>query len=350
MTPTNLLRRDPGHVGEALDLLAEQLADGWAQAKRVKIPAIYKSAQRVVICGMGGSHLGADILRSVLADRLKIPVEIIADYKLPAWVNKNALVICSSYSGSTEETLEALDVAKRRGLNIVVVTSGGKLAGAAKKLRLPAYVYKPNANPSGQPRLGVAYSFTATLACLHKLGVVSLNTRELANMAAAARRATKRYGLVARKTPAMELAKNMLGGVPMLVGAEWMTGNLHAWVNQIHENAKSYAIWYALPDLNHHLLEGLRNRQVTKMIRAVFITDPSLYSRTLRRYILTAKILRRLGARVYTVRLHEREPLSKAIELLAFGGYVSWYLSAMRQVNPAPIPTVDELKAALAKT
>ncbi len=349
MTTANLLTRDPGRVGQALDLLADQLTDGWNQAKRVKIPAKFRSAQRVVICGMGGSHLGPDTLRSVLADRLKIPVEIVADYRLPAWVDKNALVICSSYSGSTEETLEALQAARRRGLNIVVVTSGGKLASAARKFRLPAYIYKPNANPSGQPRLGVAYSLTATLACLMKIGAVKIKPEEIDVMVAAARRAMKRYGLSASKSPALELSKYLNGGVPMLIGAEWMAGNLHTWTNQIHENAKTYAVWYCLPDLNHHLLEGMRNRAVTRTIRAVFVTDPALHTRTLRRYALTAKILKRLGARVQTVRLHEKEPLAKGIELLAFGGYVSWYLSAMRQVNPAPIPTVNELKDALAK-
>lgn len=349
MTTANLLKRDPGHVGQALDLLADQLSDGWTQAKRVKIPTNYRRVNRMVICGMGGSHLGADILRSVLADRLTMPVEIVADYKLPAWVDRNALVICSSYSGSTEETLEALQVARRRGLKIVVVTSGGKLATAAKKFRLPAYIYKPNANPSGQPRLGVAYSLMATLACLQKIGAVKVTPKELATMIAAAKRATKRNRLSTKKSPALELAKMLNGGVPVLIGSEWMAGNLHTWTNQIHENAKTYAAWYCLPDLNHHLLEGLRNRAVTKTMRAVFVTDPALHARNQRRYFLTARILRRLGAKTMTVKIHETEQLAKAIELLAFGGYVSWYLSAMRQVNPAPIPTVNELKEALAR-
>ncbi len=341
--------RDPGKVGQALDLLADQLTDGWHQASRVKIPATYRQISRIVVCGMGGSHLGADILRSTLADRLKFPIEIVADYRLPAWVDRHSLVICSSYSGSTEETLEALTVAKKRGAKIVVVTSGGKLAAAAQRLKVPAYCYTPSANPSGQPRLGVAYSLTATLPCLMRVGAVRVAPAEIATMISAARQATKRYGFKNAASSAMALAKQMNGGVPLLIGAEWMAGNMHTWTNQIHENAKSYAVWYLLPDLNHHLLEGLRNRQVTKTIRAVFVADPSLHPRTIRRYALTAKIVAGLGAKVATVKLHEHEPLAKAIELLAFGGYVSWYFSALRKVNPAPIPTVDALKNALAK-
>jgi glucose/mannose-6-phosphate isomerase len=284
MTMAALLTRDPGKVGQALDLLADQLADGWRQASRVKIPATYRQISRVVLCGMGGSHLGSDILRSALADRLKFPIEIVADYRLPAWVDRHTLVMCSSYSGSTEETLEALTVAKKRGAKIVVVTSGGKLAAAAKRLNLPAYCYTPNANPSGQPRLGVAYSLTATLACLMKTGVAKVSPAEVAQLIPVARRAAKRYGMTNPQSLAMRLAKNLNGGLPILIGAEWMVGNLHTWTNQIHENAKSYAAWYLLPDLNHHLLEGLRNRQVTKTIRAVFVADPSLHPRTIRRY------------------------------------------------------------------
>lgn len=350
MTTNTLLTRDPGKVGQALDLLADQLADGWRQANRVKMPPAYRSVARVVICGMGGSHLGADILRSALADRLKFPIEIVADYRLPAWVDRQTLVICSSYSGSTEETLEALVVAKKRGAKIVVVTSGGKLAAAARRLNLPAYVYRPNANPSGQPRLGVAYSFTATLACLMKTGLVKIKPSELVQLVPAARRATKRYGYGNVHSSAMAIAKTLNGGLPLLIGSEWMAGNLHTWTNQIHENTKSYAAYYLLPDLNHHLLEGLRNRVITKTIRAVFVTDSTLHPRNQRRYALTAKIMRGLGAKTVNVKLHEKEPLTKAVELLAFGGYVSWYYSALRNVNPAPIPTVDALKNALAKS
>lgn len=347
----SLLRRDPGFVGASLADLPQQIRDAWRQASGVKLPKTYRQVTAVAVCGMGGSHLAADILRYVLADRLHVPVTIVADYTLPRWVNQQTLVICSSYSGGTEETLAALTAAKKRRAKIVVVTSGGSLAAAARRWKLPAYVYRPNFNPSNQPRLGVAYSLMATLACWRALGLVSVSPEDIAAMAASATRAVTAYGL---KRPtqtnlAKQLAMELYSKMPLLIGAEWTAGNVHTWANQINENAKTFAAWYQLPDLNHHLLEGLRHKAVTRQMHAVMIRDGNFHPRNLRRLTLTKKILEDLGARVSVISPKGKTSLEKSIDLLAFGGYVSWYLAAVRKVKPAPIPTVDALKKALGR-
>lgn len=346
-----IIRRDPGAVGVSLDRLADQLRDGWRQARRVRVPASHRRVDRIAVCGMGGSHLGADILRSALATRLKMPMHIVADYGLPAWVDRRTLVFCSSYSGSTEETLGALPVALQRGARVIVVTSGGKLAAAAKHHRLPLYQYTPSENPSGQPRLGVAYGLMAMLACLRSIGAVRVTEAEIRHLPTIAWETTKRCA--AKKPLASNVAKQaalaMADRVPLLIGAEWTAGNLHSLHNQINENAKTFCAWYQLPDLNHHLLEGLRNRSVTKRMQALMIVDTAYNQRTQVRFALTLKILKQLGARVSSYRPRGATSLEKAIDLLAFGGYVSWYMAASRNVNPALIPTVDLLKRQLAK-
>jgi glucose/mannose-6-phosphate isomerase len=120
-------------------------------------------------------------------------------------------------------------------------------------------------------------------------------------------------------------------------------------VNQIHENAKTYADFRLLPDLNHHLLEGLRNRHVTKQFSVLMVLDKTYNTRTQVRFALTKKIIQQLGGRVVTYTPRGTTRLEKSIDLLAFGGYVSWYLAAARNVKPADIPTVNFLKAQLAK-
>ncbi len=347
----SLLRRDQGQIGASLDRLADQLRDGWHQASRVKIPASYRQINRVVICGMGGSHLGADILRSALFASLKVPVMIVADYNLPAWVDTKTLVVCSSYSGSTEETLAAMTVALKRRAKVVVVTSGGALASRARREKLPLYLYRPTENPSGQPRLGVAYGMMAMLSCWRKLGLIKLKTTEIERLPMIAWEATKRYGQkqTVEHNVAKQAAMSLADHIPFLIGAEWTAGNLHTFVNQIHENAKTYADWKLLPDLNHHLLEGLRDRKITKQLSILMITDKAYHPRTQRRFALTTKILKQLGAEVSTIAPRGATSLEKAIDLLSFGGYVSWYLAAIRKVQPGPIPTVDALKKALAR-
>lgn len=346
-----IVRRDPGLVGASLDRLADQLRDGWRQAHRVKLPRAYRNITSIALCGMGGSHLGADILRSALANDLRVPLTIIADYSLPAWVGPRTLVICSSYSGSTEETLTALRAASKRSAKIVAVTSGGKLASWAATERLPLYLYAATENPSGQPRLGVAYGMMATLACFRKLGLVKISETEIQRLPLIAWEATKRYSprRPMKSNGAKQLAASWTKAIPLLLGAEWTAGNLQVLNNQINENAKTMAAWYLLPDLNHHLLEGLRNRNITKQLHAVIILDDRYNRRIQRRIILTTRLLKQLSAKVSTYKPHGATPLEKAIDLLAFGGYLSWYLAAARKVRPADIPTVNYLKQQLAK-
>ncbi len=347
-----ILTRDSGKVGDSLDRFADQLRDGWHQAQAVKLPSTYRDVTAIAICGMGGSHLGADILRSALAKELKVPMTIVADYNLPAWVNHQTLVFCSSYSGSTEETLTALPAALKCKARVVVVTNGGKLAAQATKFNVPLYQYTASENPSGQPRLGVAYGMMAILACLRKLKLVDVSEKDVEHLPTIAWEATKRYSVnkPVKNNIAKQLALQWEKKVPLLIGAEWTAGNLHSLNNQINENAKTLAAWYQLPDLNHHLLEGLRNRAITKQIHVLMILDDSYNKRTQTRFALTTKILKQLGATVSTYKPRGATPMEKAIDLLAFGGYVSWYLAAVRNVKPADIPTVNYLKAQLAKS
>ena len=345
-----LLRKDSGQVGASLARLGDQLRDGWEQARGFSVPSDYREVENAAVLGMGGSHLGADIVRSVWAHELPGPVTIVADYTLPAWINRKTLVIASSYSGGTEETLEAMKAAVKRRLPIVVITSGGKLADAARYYRLPMIQFTPTANPSNQPRLGLGYSLSAFLKVFSAIGWIKKGSLSIEAMAVAAQKAEKKYGahVVESKNPAKQLAKDMVGRLPILIGSEWMAGNLHTFTNQIHENAKTYAAWYLLPDINHHLLEGLRNRAVTRQVQVVFFQHAGVHQRTQIRLRLTERIIRKLGAKTSIVRL-QSEPAQAAIELLTFGGYVSWYLAAIRRVQPAPIPTVDELKQALGR-
>ena len=136
-----------------------------AEAKKVKIPVSYKKVSNLVVLGMGGSTLGAHLIKSVFLDDLKIPVEIVNGYAVPGFVSKNSLVIASSYSGSTEEVVSAIADAKKKQAKIVVIASGGKLADFAKQSRLPSLIFSTNNNPCGSPRMGLGYSVLVRLLC-----------------------------------------------------------------------------------------------------------------------------------------------------------------------------------------
>lgn len=148
------------------------------------------------------------------------------------------------------------------------------------------------------------------------------------------------------KNRAKKFALRLHRHIPILIGAEWTAGNLLTWRNQLHENAKTWAETALIPELNHHLLEGLRDRTVARRTVAVVLDDPTFNPRNRLRLRITASILTTLGVRVE--RLTVGSGPVPMIDLLAFGGYVSWYLSILHDIDPAPIPTVDALKKRLA--
>lgn len=346
----SIIRRDPGRVGRSLQLLPDQIREAWAETPSFRWPAGW-SVQSVVVSGMGGSHLGADIVRSVFSSTLSRPIDVVADDVLPGWVGRDTLVICVSYSGETEETIAAFQAAIKRRARVVVVTTGGRLAAAAAARRLPLIRFRPSANPSGQPRLGVAYGLMAVLAILRQAKVLRLGAAEVEAMAAAAAMAVRRYrpSVKTQRNLAKQLANDLRGRTALLIGGTWASGNLHTFANQLHETAKTFAAWHVLPELNHHLMEGLRHRTEAGRMLAIMVRDHVDFPQLRRRFALTAVILRRLGLTVRVVTPVGPTVLTKAVDLLALGGYVSWYLAARRRVNPAAIPTIDALKRALGR-
>lgn len=343
------LRADPENIGQSIALLGTQIKAGWEAGAGVFLPPLYLRVHNIAVCGMGGSHLGLDILRSVLVDVLPIPCTIIADYRLPAWVGEDTLVIASSYSGSTEETVAAMNEAIQRGAKILALCSGGKLAAAARRAHVPLLAYPTDANPSGQPRLGLGYPIGAVLRIWHALGYIRVNDDVIERLVLQAQAAVRRYGpsVPAGRNPAKRLGVELSESIPLLIGGGWSAGNLHTFANQINENAKTFAAWYLLPDLNHHLLEGLRHQRMNRLMHAVAVHSPDDHPRVKRRSLITKEIMKKAGIITTDIQPHGATSLERAIDLLAFTSYTSWYMSLARRVAAAPIPTVDELKRRL---
>jgi len=150
-------RWDKHRVFESVKALPAQLEHAWESAQTVPVPTAYRQVNQVLMCGMGGSLLGARVIESVFGSALKLPLVLVNDYQLPGWVNQSTLVICSSYSGSTEETLANFRQAQASGAKIMVITAGGQLLALSRQHRLPYYQIIPQYNPANQPRLAIGY-------------------------------------------------------------------------------------------------------------------------------------------------------------------------------------------------
>lgn len=335
---------DPGGILASIEALPNQIVEAWAEARAVRLPKSYADVCAVAVAGMGGSALGAHIVRSVYGHKLGLPFSITNHYELPA-VDPYTLVVLSSYSGNTEEVLAAGKQALAVKAKVAVATSGGALADWSRRHKIPGYFFTPVHNPSGQPRTGLGYGIFGFLGLLQAAGLIRVSQTEIAAAVAAARRAIKRYGasVSAARNPAKRLARALAPSCALVISAEHLSGNGHALQNQIHETGKHFAAWFDLPELDHHLLEGLTHPS-GKKLHAVFLSSRKYHPRIHARIPITADVLKRQGVAATSFVPGETTLLGEAVETLVFGSFVSFYLAMLHGENPSFIPWVDYLK------
>ena len=328
----------------SIDMLAQQIKHAWKDAGSVSIGVEAKHCRNIVVFGMGGSALAADILRAVFADQLTVPLLIVHDYDVPAYVTAESLVVLSSYSGTTEETLSAakrvLDITK----HVVVVTTGGDLKKLMEEKQLPGYCIEPTYNPCGQPRIAVGYAVAGFLRILTTAGYVHCTDQaidDIIHYLEGNRELLRDAGA--------ELAQRLTRTMPIFVGSEFLLGNLHTTTNQTNENGKNFAAWFPIPELNHHLMEGLGFPAATKQLRFVFVESHLYHDRVQKRYAVTKQVLEKQGVQYESFVATASTKLMQSFEVLQWGSYVSFYLAIHNQVDPSPIPWVDFFKHALKK-
>lgn len=345
-------RQDPGHVLASADLFGEQLKQAWNEFKKVKLPASFKGVDKIVVNGMGGSALGTHVLQSVFFADLKIPVELINGYQVPGSVNHKTLYIMSSYSGTTEEPISTYLEVKRRGAKLFAIASGGILAKWVNQGKVAGFVYEPKFNPSGQPRMSLGYSFGAQLGLLKKMGLINLSDADIASYLKQIDGFKNKFGadIPAQSNLAKQLALQLKGRTPVLIAAEFLAGNAHVFSNQLNENAKTFVSYFLLPELNHHLIEGLRfPKSNPSNLSFVFLESKLLSPRVIARYGITKKIVAKHRLKVESYAAKATTRLGQVFEVLVFGSYASFYLAILNGLNPSLIPWVDFLKSELKK-
>jgi len=341
MLNTNLDKKNMFGSLQKLGKQVEQVTKMWDS---FKLPASYKKVSSVVVSGMGGSSLGAHIIKTLFASELKAPIEIVNDYHLPAYVGKNTLVIASSYSGNTEETVNALYEAKKKKANVVVLCSGGQLAEFAKKNKLPALIFSTENNPCNSPRMGLGYSLAGQLLILPKAGILNFSKDKLKNIS----KQLEKYGGTLINT-AKELAQKTLDKSVWYVASEHLLGNAHVAANQMNENGKRFSGYFVIPELNHHLMEGMLNPESNKKTLLFVLLESKLYNkRTQRRYEVTKDVLVKNNVAFENYELTAGDKVSQMCEALALCGYISYYSAILNNIDPTDIPFVDYFKKEMA--
>ncbi len=338
-----LKKLDPKNVYGSTEMLVDQCEQIWKDSRTLEFSQDYKSVQNIVICGMGGSTYGGHVGLSAFKDELDIPFFVNSDYHLPKFTNENSLVILTSYSGSTEETLSCTDEAIQRKSKIIGMTSGGTLGEFLKKKNLPSLVFNPKHNPSGQPRLGTGYIVLGTLALLNRLGALSLTDKEVQSSIDEIKNNKEII-----KESAKKIAKDLQGYIPLTFSGNFLEGNAHIIRNQFNETAKSFSSFHAIPELNHHLMEGLKNPKDNKL--KVLFLNSDFYSEIIQKKVkLTKEVVSKNGVPYLEYKAIGDSKLSQVLEVLSFGGYLTLYLAFLYGQDPSLIPWVDFFKEQLKK-
>jgi glucose/mannose-6-phosphate isomerase len=298
----------------------------------------------LVVCGMGGSAIGADLAGAVLIRRARRPVRTIREYSLDSWVTEDTLVVCASYSGNTEETLACYVQARDRNLPRVAITTGGKLGELARADGVPVISL-----PAGmQPRASVVYMLVSVLACAEACGAAAGIRSEIALAAEPHGRLALELGPEGLETSfAKALALRLHGTVPVIYGAGATTPIATRWKAQLNENPGLHAFASALPEANHNEICAWEAKPLAPFA-AVFLGDRLLDARLRRRMQLTALSARGSANSIEFVESVGATPLERVLSLVLIGDLVSVYLAVLENVDPTPVEAITRFKAALA--
>jgi len=346
----DLLAFDKKRVYESITLFGEQIEQAYNEIGKLDIPKEYYQASNIVIAGMGGSALGGRVVDSLIPQRVRVPIEVFTEFYIPNYVNQNSLVILSSYSGTTQETLRDAYEALKKKAKIFVITTGGKLEEFAHKEGIPAYIFNPENNPSSQPRLALGYSVTAILALLGKCEYINLTNSEIKEVVSFVKSLILDYK---RENPeasnlAKKIAKDLRGYLPVIVTSEHLIGSCHAFKNQLNETAKTFSTLFDIPELNHHLLEGLKNPMRLRELVKFLIVESKLFTPEVsKRYPVTKEVIIKNGYPVITYEAFGKNRLLQVFELIILSYFVAYYLAFLYQEDPASIPWVDYFKSRL---
>lgn len=318
----------PLHLIEAINI-----------GKEVKLSATEKTFSNVLICGMGGSGIGGSIISQIATAQASIPFLVCKDYSIPAFVGKNTLVIASSYSGSTEETLSAVEKAMQKGAEVVCLSSGGKLVEIAKEKKI-SFIQIPGNMP---PRAAFGYSFPQLFSILSHYNVLpSSYISEIENAA---------NFLLKEKEQIKNIAENistkLLNKTPVLYADASLEGVLIRFRQQLNENAKTLAWHHTLPEMNHNELVGWKNEN--KNLAVLLIRNETDYARTAKRMDICKEIITQKSASFTEIWSKGNNAIERNLYLIHLLDYVSVFLAEKRNVDAEEIEVINFLKGELSK-
>lgn len=335
---------DPQNTLGSTEKLLTQLKAAWKEIQVINVPPNYENVKNIIFSGMGASIYGALVIKALLGPKFPYPVEIISDYHLPEYVNDQTLVVLTSYSGTTEEVLSVAKEAKEKNAKMLVLTKGGKLGDFAKENSIPSYIFDGKLNPAGVPRLGCGYTILGLIGLLAKAGIININENDISS-------AVDRISplLEKIKKDAIDISEKLIDRIPIIICAEHLAGNAQIIRNQFNETSKAFSAYYLVPDLNHHLMEGLQFPKDSKLYFMIFQTK-NYSAKIQKRMGLTQEVISENKQIAHSINIDGQTIYDDFVIMLLLGSYITLYLGLHYDQNPATNPWVDYFKDKLSKT
>ncbi len=334
---------DPRDTMGSTDLLQKQCQVAWEQVGKIEVPEEYRDIKNIVFCGMGASVYGALVLKALMGSEMPIPSEIVSDYFLPNYVDDKTLVVLTSYSGTTEEVLSCAEDAKSKKAKMLVLTKGGPLAEFANDNGVPAYIFDGELNPAGVPRLGNGYSILGLIGLLNKIGIFGIEEKEVSNAIERLKEKTEDI-----KAQVQADYQQLVNKIPIVFSAEHLSGNAQILRNQFNETSKTFSAFFLVPDLNHHLMEGLQFPEGAPL-HFIILNTPNYSAKIKKRMELTTEVVMQNKHDVYEFKASGQTVYDDFLETLQYGCFLTLYLGLEYKQNPAINPYVDYFKEKLAE-
>lgn len=338
---------DTENMLDHIDGLPEQLIFAYQLGMNLDLPKM-EPVNTIVVAGMGGSAIGADLLAAYAMDQLRVPFIVHRDYGLPAFaIGRDKLVVVSSHSGNTEEALSAYQVALERGCQVVVVTTGGSLAEAAEQAGTPVLRFEH----TGQPRAAVGFSFGLLLVLLSRLGLIADASAEVEETHAVltALKSRIQADVPLMQNPAKRQAGQFVGRHVMIFAGSLLAPVARRWKTQFNEVAKTFAVYEPLPEANHNTLAGIYNPpEHVRHAYGMFLAAGQEHPRNQLRLQRTRELFMLEGIATDFFNAKGESRMSQMWSALLFGDYVAYYLAILYDMDPTSIPPITALKEAMA--
>jgi glucose/mannose-6-phosphate isomerase len=327
----------------------EQCQRAWEKILKFDLPREYREIDKVIILGMGGSAIGGDVVRRLALAESKAPIWVHRDYGLPPFVDHGTLVIASSYSGNTEETISAFTSSLKTKAKKLALTTGGQLKQLAERNKVPVFIIDYQA----PPRAAFPSSFIPLIGIFQKLGLLRDKAADFQEGLRILNKLAKDLVETTPLTsnPAKQLATKLWQHVVIIYGAGILSEVARRWKTQLNENSKTMAFFELFPELNHNAVLGYKfPPQIKESVFVVLLHSILFNPRNRLRYEVTTQLLDKAQIKHELVSASGETALAQVMSLILFGDYVSFYLAILNEIDPTSIDSIDFVKRYLAQT